>query len=84
MAKVRVTRYDDKHKTVYRIYCDNHPQRKAAWAFTEAATGKRVGLCRSCFEERRDAALSTLRQERIAAKKARVAKIQQQQAKRRK
>lgn len=35
--------------TVYKTRCDNHPERRAAWAFTQ--NGKRRGLCEPCFRK---------------------------------
>lgn len=60
MAKVHRT----KDGTVYRTRCDNHPERRAAYSFTDAATDKRRGLCTDCFDEERRAALKHLRIQR--------------------
>jgi hypothetical protein len=61
----------------YKQWCDNHTDRRAAYAFDEAATGKKRGLCNECFDAERITALKALaRQKRRARiKKARTRKV---------
>lgn len=49
----------------YKTVCDNHPDRRAAYAFQEAGTGRDVGLCQECFDRKRRIALKKLRIKRV-------------------
>jgi hypothetical protein len=56
----------------YKKWCDNHPKRRAAYAFVEAKTGESRGLCQACFDREREAAMRILaRRERIKKARAR-------------
>lgn len=53
----------------YKTRCDNHPDRPSKYAFIEASTGERRGLCAECFEVERKAAMRRLRIQRIRARR---------------
>ena len=56
----------------YKTVCDNHPKRRAIYAFVEAKTGEARGLCQGCFNAERERAMRILkRRERIKKARAR-------------
>jgi hypothetical protein len=68
--KKRRTKVNYEYPNTYKTRCDNHPKRRAIYAFVEAKTGESRGLCQGCFNAERERAMRILkRRERI--KKAR-------------
>ena len=59
----------DERPNTYKQWCDYHPDRRAKYAFIEAATGKSVGLCQSCFDKQRRIALRRLRIEKVRSRR---------------
>jgi hypothetical protein len=72
MAKrVKQRKAKPERANTYKLICDNHPRKRAVFAFVDGKTGESRGLCADCFEEERLLAMRRLRIKRIRARRAR-------------
>jgi hypothetical protein len=55
--------------TSYKTVCDNHPDRRAAYAYRESKSGEDVGMCQECFDRKRRIVLKKIRINKVRSRR---------------